>query len=64
MIPQFFALSVSTSDQVQTALSTAFTAVQGDIVKMILVALPIGLTVMGLSVAIRYGVKFFKTVLK
>ena len=51
------------SEQVQTAMSTSFTSIQGDIVDMVLTALPIGLVVLGLSLGIRYGINFFKSVL-
>ena len=50
------------SEQVQTAMATSFTAIQGDIVDMVLTALPIGLVVLCLSLGIRYGINFFKSI--
>ena len=50
------------SDALTTALTTAFTSVQTDVTSMVEIALPIGLSVMGLFMAIRLGIGFFRSV--
>ena len=45
-----------------TALTTAFTQVQTDVVAMVSQTLPIGLGIMGLFLAVRLGIGFFKSV--
>lgn len=46
------------------AFDTAVQAVQGDVTGMIVKALPIGLSIAGIILAIRIGWKFFKGVAK
>ncbi len=55
--------TATASEQIQTAMSTAFSGIQTDIVDMILIALPVGLAVLGLAIGIRYGINFFKSVM-
>lgn len=43
-------------------MQTAFTQVQADVVEMVKTALPIGLGIMGLFLAIRLGIGFFRSV--
>ena len=43
-------------------MQTAFTQVQTDVVSMVKMALPIGLGIMGLFLAIRLGIGFFRSV--
>ena len=43
-------------------MKTAFTQVQTDVVSMVTMALPIGLGIMGLFLAIRLGIGFFRSV--
>lgn len=50
------------SDVLKTALTTAFTSVQTDVTSMVELALPIGLGIMGLFMAIRLGIGFFRSV--
>ena len=50
------------SEALQTAFSTALTTVQTDVVSMVETALPIGLGIMGLFLAIRLGISFFRSV--
>lgn len=50
------------SEALQTAYSTALTTVQTDVTTMVSTALPIGLGIMGLFLAIRLGIAFFKSV--
>lgn len=47
-----------------TALSTAFGNVQADVISLITTALPYGLAIMGVILAIRVGIKAFKAVSK
>lgn len=50
------------SEALQTAYSSALTQVQTDVTAMVTTALPIGLAIMGLFLAIRLGISFFKSV--
>lgn len=50
------------SEALQTAYSTALATVQTDVTTMVSAALPIGLGIMGLFLAIRLGISFFKSV--
>ena len=43
-------------------MQTAFTQVQTDVIEMVKMALPIGLGIMGLFLAIRLGIGFFRSV--
>ena len=43
-------------------MKTAFEAVQTNVVDMVSMALPIGLGIMGLFLAIRLGIGFFRSV--
>lgn len=52
------------SEELLTAVSTAFTTVQSDFMSVVTIALPIGLGIMGVFLAVKYGVKFFKSVSK
>ena len=48
------------SEAMTTAFETALTAVKTDVVSMVTTALPIGLAIMGLFLAIRLGINFFR----
>ena len=50
------------SADMTTAFSTALTTIQGDSVSMITTALPIALGIVGIFIAVRLGIKFFKNV--
>lgn len=50
------------TESLKTAFSTAVTQVQTDVGSMMSTALPAGLLIMGGFLAIRLGVKFFKSV--
>lgn len=52
------------SNALQTAFQTGIEAVKTDILGFAVVALPVGLGIMALFMAVRYGIKFFKTVSK
>lgn len=45
----------------QTAFENGVTAVQADVSNMVTLALPAGLAIMGLFMAIRLGVGFFRS---
>lgn len=51
-----------TQDPLVSAFSTAIGVVKSDVMGYIGAALPVGLAIMGVFVAIRLGVKFFKSV--
>lgn len=50
------------SETMTTAFSTALEAVKTDVTTMVTTALPIGLGIMGLFLAIRLGVNFFRSI--
>ncbi|MSA03718.1 hypothetical protein GKG47_20145 [Lactonifactor sp. BIOML-A3] len=50
------------SEAMSTAFETALTAVKTDVTGMVTTALPIGMGIMGLFLAIRLGVGFFRSV--
>lgn len=50
------------SDTLVTAINSAFTAVKTDVVTLFEKALPAGLAILGLSLAITLGIKFFKKI--
>lgn len=50
------------SADLQAVVTDAFTAVATDVVSIVKIGLPIGLGIMGLFLAIRLGIGFFKSV--
>lgn len=52
------------STDLVTAFTTAITTIQGDVVNMVKAALPGGLIIMGIFLASRLGVAFFKSIAK
>lgn len=50
------------TDAMTTAITTAFNGVKTDVVSLMTSALPVGLTIMGIGLAITLGIKFFKKV--
>lgn len=50
------------SEAMTTAFETALTGVKTDVVSMVTTALPIGLGIMGLFLAIRLGINFFRSI--
>lgn len=50
------------SETMITAFSTALEAVKTDVTTMVTTALPVGLAIMGLFLAIRLGVGFFRSI--
>lgn len=54
------ALAANLDEGTKTALTTAFDGVKQDVLDIIAVALPAALVIMGLGIAIKLGIKFFK----
>ncbi|MGN0132907.1 MAG: hypothetical protein ACI4AA_10735 [Lachnospiraceae bacterium] len=50
------------SESVKTALTTAMTGVKTDVLSIIEVAVPAALAIVGVVMAIRLGVRFFKSI--
>lgn len=50
------------TESMKTAFNNAVEGIQTDVVSMITVALPAGLAIMGIRLAISLGVGFFRTV--
>lgn len=50
------------TEGMKTAFSNAIEGIQSDVTSMITVALPAGLSIMGIRLAVRLGVGFFKTI--
>ena len=55
-------ITTSMSPEMLEAFTKAFTQVKTDVVGMVTTALPIALGIMGLFLAIRLGIGFFKSV--
>jgi hypothetical protein len=56
------AATTALSSDLLQVFQTAFEGVQTDVTSMVTTALPIGLGIMGLFLAIRLGIGFFKSV--
>ena len=52
------------SETVTTALQTAFNSVETDVLGIIEIAVPAALGIMAIILAIRIGIRFFRTVAK
>lgn len=52
------------SESLTTALTTAFNNISTDVMDVAEVALPVALGIVGLFLAVRLGIKFFKSVAK
>lgn len=52
------------TEGMSNAITTAFGSVKSDVLEIIGTALPVGLAIMGVGLAITLGVKFFKKVSK
>jgi hypothetical protein len=55
-----FALA-DTPNAAQTAMNTAFTSIASDITATITSVLPIALGILGLTLAIKFGIRWFKS---
>ena len=64
-MPVLAAAETSTSlvtEAMTNAFTTALQGVQGDVSSMVTIALPVGLAIMGLFLAIRLGIGFFRSI--
>lgn len=52
------------SETMGTAITSAFNSIKGDVLDVMEKALPIGLTIMGIGLAVSLGVAFFKKISK
>lgn len=50
------------TEAMSTAFTTALQGVQTDVSSMVTIALPVGLGIMGLFLAIRLGIGFFRSI--
>ena len=50
------------TEAMTAAFTTALDAVKGDVSAMVTLALPVGLAIMGLFLAIRLGIGFFRSI--
>lgn len=50
------------TEAMKTAFSNAVESIKEDVTGMIVVALPAGLSIMGIRLAVRLGVGFFRTI--
>lgn len=50
------------TESMKTAFSNAVDSIKDDVTGMITVALPAGLAIMGIRLAVRLGVSFFRTI--
>lgn len=48
----------------ESAFDTALTGIQSDVLGFASIALPVALGIVGLFMAVKYGIKFFKSVSK
>lgn len=56
------ALMTSEPSAIQTALTTAFTSITGDLTSVATAVAPIALGVIGLSLVVIFGIKMFKRI--
>ena len=56
------AATTMVTEAMKTALSDAFTGVANDVISIATIALPVALSIAGLFIAVRLGIKFFKNV--
>lgn len=66
-MPTVFALEAGTvtgmmTDAMKQALTSAFNGVSADVFEIMGVALPVGLGIAGVFMAIRLGVNFFRSI--
>lgn len=56
------AATTMVTEAMKTALSDAFTGVANDVISIATIALPVALSIAGLFIAVKLGVRFFKSV--
>jgi len=49
---------------VQEVLQTAFTSIGSEVTATLLMALPIALGIIGLVIAVRFGIRWFRSVVR
>lgn len=52
------------NEALTTAFTTAVTGIKGDVMTMLTTALPAGLTIMGVGLAVSIGIGFFRSIAK
>lgn len=50
------------TSEMKEAFSTAFNAIKTDVTSVVITALPVGLGIMGLFLAVRLGISFFRSI--
>lgn len=50
------------TSEMKEAFSTAFNAIKADVTSVVITALPVGLGIMGLFLAVRLGINFFRSI--
>lgn len=55
-----FAEVTTDSSALKDAMSTAFNGIKADAISFFAVALPVALSIMGIVIAVKLGIKFFK----
>ena len=61
----FIHLSTTTGmTEVTEALTTAFTGIGSNVTSILVMALPIALTVVGMVIAVRFGIKWFRSLVR
>lgn len=58
----YAASTTMVTEAMKTALSDAFSGIATDVISIATLALPVALSIAGLFIAIKLGVKFFKSV--
>lgn len=48
--------------ELTTAFSTAITTIKGDVVDLLTTALPAALAIAGITIALRIGISFFRSI--
>lgn len=63
-LPVFVITTFADGGGIDTALSTALTSIQTDVTSVIGTVAPIAVSIMGIFLVWRYGIRFFKTISK
>ncbi len=57
-----FILTTFADSEIETALSTALTGIKTDVTSVIATVAPIAVSIMGIFLVWKYGLRFFKTI--
>jgi len=49
--------------EITTALQTGFTAISGNVTEILSTALPVALGVLGIVIAVKFGVRWFRSII-